>query len=123
MERIGAVAAYGLTIPLLLIPMALMAFMPGKISSQPIGEDMEEHIPFEESSSDSGIFRKLYNAATKWRSKALSHLQNDVLPMLESTVIIRGLIGMLTVSFGECISLILMQYLHVRFKWKYEKVS
>jgi hypothetical protein len=123
MGSIGAIATYGLTIPLLLIPMTLMLFMPGKPSALPIGENIDEHIPFEESSSESGGFRKVYNTAIQWCSRAQSHVRTDVLPMLESTVIVRGLIGMLTVSFGECVSLILMQYLHVRFKWKYEEVS
>jgi MFS family permease len=123
MERYGAIATYGLTIPLLLIAMVLTAFMPGKTSTQPIGEDTADYILFEEHSSGLGVSRKLCNFVTEWAKRAQSHLQADVLPMLKSTVIIRGLIGMITVSFGESISIILMQYLHVRFKWRYEEVG
>jgi hypothetical protein len=119
-ERYGSLTTYMMTLPLLIITLLILGFVPDTTAPKET-EDTEDYT--EPVSGDD-----TFNKPTLWVSIKenlhgfQAHIRYDLLPVLKSTKILRGLFGVLVVSFSEMLSNVLLQYVHIRFGWKYEKV-
>ena len=122
MNHYGALFTYSLAIPILVIPLFILIFMPKTISTlQALEEPGEDETP-EADSGSSGLLAVALEAVNKKLQGAVQHIRCDILPMLMSTVILRGLFGILVLSFSESSGDVLLQYMRVRFGWRYEEV-
>jgi hypothetical protein len=122
MDRCGPPFTYSLSVPVLLIPLFVLVFMPSTSLRSEALEELDTDETPQPETPDSGMLSKGLNFVTERLLGTCRYIRQDVLPMLMSTVILRGLFGILVVTFSERSGDVLLQYMHVRFNWSYEEV-
>jgi hypothetical protein len=122
MDRQGALFTYSLAIPVLLIPLLILFVIPRRSSPPPAVQELDEYEPPQSDIASTGPFAMALKAVKKRLHGAVQHIRCDILPMLHSTAILSGLFSIFVLSFSENSGDVLLQYMRVRFKWRYEEV-
>jgi hypothetical protein len=122
MDRFDAYVPYAATIPiriasflfLLIIPETSPKLKTGEISP-PENVSVAEIEVADEPSSMGPLRQKI--------DRLLSHIQMDVVPLITRGPIILSLIAILVGNFARTVSDLLLQYMTVRFDWRWSQVS
>lgn len=119
----GPYIAYFISIPLLLVPMLILMLIPNTNPQKQTLEDTTHSNAASENVIETEGARSIRLQTMQKLRNLLSHFKRDLLPLLRSTTILRGMFGILLVTFALLLGEVLMQYMHVRFHWSYEEVG
>lgn len=113
MDRVGANFCYLLGIPAYLLIFVILWFIPetAKLSeaSSPNTEELAEL-----SKQTSGMKQRL--------AGLMEHVKTEFIPILSRGTLVLGMLSLLVSSFARPVFAILMQYMTIRFDWKYSQV-
>lgn len=114
MERHGAFAA--LLTTTLLTPLSLIALVllpeTAPSRSKPGGG----------ASDSSASTQKQSSSVRETLFSVVDHVRDDLLPILGSTIVLRTMFSFFVVFVAGTMNHVVLQYVHVRFGWKYERV-
>jgi hypothetical protein len=122
MNLYGPYGAYSLSISVLFLAFPQMLILPGTPSPKRSSEEesASEHVPTEavNSSSSQGPFHRLQKTILGVQG----HIRKEIFPLFQSKIITRVILATFLAAFAGPVLSELLQYMHVRYRWSYEKV-
>lgn len=120
--HLGPLSTYTLSLPIMLLPLCILCFLPATVSGSASPEVNLESHEAQPGNSSLGLRTRVVKTISDGVYGAYRYASNHILPILASTRILRALFGVFTVAFSEGAVEVLLQYIHIRFRWSYEDV-
>jgi len=115
MDTIGAQVSYGISVALRLLSFLFPLFIPE--TKPKVSRDNAPSEPSDVTDSVDTPSRK--SLLRKKLDDALAHVRQDVYPLISRPMILFGMFSLLINTFARSISEFLLQYMTIRFQWRY----
>jgi hypothetical protein len=123
MERYGSIFTYFLSIPWNIVALLILFLIPETKPKSNTEPSTLEDLTANESNGQSSEHPTLTRKVQRAFDNLYGHIQADVIPLLSRGVIILGIFSLFVSNFVRPIFDLLIQYMVLRFSWKYSQVS
>jgi MFS family permease len=118
--NIGTYEAYSFSISVLFLAFPLLIILPGTDTPKSTSgaEESSQYVPAEEANPPRGLLYSLQEVI----SGIQDHIQSEIIPLFKSSIVVRVLGATFLAAFSGPLLSELLQYMHVRYNWSYQKV-